>query len=58
VQEGEEAEQAAVLEEVEVTEILELRESVVFEEVSFDADAAVEVDKEEAEESPDGHAER
>jgi segregation and condensation protein B len=58
VQEGEEAEQAAVLEEVEVTEILELRESVVFEEVSFDAEVEVEVDKEESEESPDGHAER
>ena len=55
VQEGEEA---AVLEEVEVTEILELRESVVFEEVSFDADAAVEVEKEESEESPEGHPER
>ena len=55
VQEGEEA---AVLEEVEVTEILELRESVVFEEVSFDADTAVEVEKEESEESPEGHPER
>ena len=60
VQDGEETEEAAVLDEVEVTEILELRESVVFEEVSFDAEAEVEVEveKEESGESRDGHPER
>ena len=52
----EESEEVAVLDEVEVTEILELREPVVFEEVSFDAE--VEVEKEESGESPDVHPER
>jgi hypothetical protein len=47
-----------VLDEVEVTEILELRESVVFEEVSFDAEGEVEIEKEESGESRDGHPER
>lgn len=58
VEEGEQAEKATVLDEVEVTEILELRESVVFEDVSFDAEVEVELDKEESGESPDGHLER
>ena len=50
-QASEGSQEAAVLEEVDVTEIIEVRESVVFEEVAFDAEE-VEIETSSGDEAP------